>query len=196
MTTNPEEMFRCLQLQIEVAKEKLPREKLKDVIMACLQVLREIQRETLDALNANYKDIEPELMCATINDNERMQEKCDEFIGETIEICPNETDRELLHSVLEGVSSTYVEIAVAASALLAKSLLQCDLQDPFDALFTPDWEKGEGICEAIPATLYECFKDLEEWLPEFFFARVAYSSLTLTVEYYVNALLLNMGARV
>ena len=196
ITTNPEEMFRCLHLQIEVAKEKLPRDRLKDVIMACLQVLRQIQRDTYDALSASYKEIEPELMCATINDNQRMQEKCDEFIAETIELCPSESDRELLFSVLEDVSSEYVEIAVKASSLLAKSLLQCDLEEPFALLFTPDWEQGQAICEAIPATLYECFKDLEEWLPEFFFARVAYSSLTLTVEFYVNSLLKNLGGNV
>lgn len=86
ITTNPEEMFRCLHLQIEVAKEKLPREKLKDVVMACLQVLRQIQRDTYDALSHGYQLLSPQLMCACINDNQRMQETCDDVFGEIIEV--------------------------------------------------------------------------------------------------------------
>jgi len=191
VTTNPEEMFRCLHLQIEVAKDKLPRDKLKDVVMACLQVLRQIQRDTYDALSSGYKNIEPELMCATINDNQRMQEKCDEFLGQVIELVPQEKDRDILYSVLEDVSNEYIDIAVKASNLLAKSLLLCDLEEVFTALFTQDWESGEGICEAIPATLYECFKDLEEWLSEFFFAKVLVNVLNYTVEFYMQSLLTN-----
>jgi len=194
ITTNPEEMFRCLHLQIEVAKEKLPREKLKDVVMACLQVLRQIQRDTYDALSQGYQLLSPQLMCACINDNQRMQETCDEVFGEIIELVPQEVERDLLTSVLEDVSNEYVQIAVRAAGLLAKSLLQCDLAEPFEALFTQDWESGEPVCEAISSTLYECFRDLEEWLPEFFFSRVAYNSLAYAVDFYVSALIRNCSA--
>jgi len=191
ITTNPEEMFRCLHLQIEVAKEKLPREKLKDVIMACLQVLRQIQRDTYDALSQGYQLLSPQLMCACINDNQRMQETCDEVFGEIIEMVPQEDERDMLGSVLEDVSNEYVQIAVRAAGLLARSLLQCDLAEPFDALFSQDWENGDPVCEAISSTLYECFRDLEEWLPEFFFSRVAYNSLTYAVDFYISALIRN-----
>jgi hypothetical protein len=42
ITSVPEEMFGVIHMQLSVAKEKLPREHLKDVANACLQVLREV----------------------------------------------------------------------------------------------------------------------------------------------------------
>jgi len=107
------------------------------------------------------------------------------------QMVPQEAERELLGSVLEDVSNEYVQIAVRAAGLLARSLLQCDLAEPFEALFTADWESGDPVAEAISSTLYECFRDLEEWLPEFFFSRVAYNSLTYTVDFYISALIRN-----
>ena len=38
ITSQPEDMFNIIHVQVEVAKEKLPAERLKDVVNACLQV--------------------------------------------------------------------------------------------------------------------------------------------------------------
>ncbi len=194
-TTNPEEMFRCLTLQVAVAEEKLPPEKLKDVVMACLQVLREIQRDTYDALRTSYKDTEPVLMCATINDSMRMGEKSEQYFGEFIDKIPasQESDREMLTAVLEDVEREYVEIANKALSLLAKSLLQCDLQGVFQAMFSPEWEAGELICEAIPVTLADIFPSLEEWLGPLFLGKVVWSLVESISEYYLAALMRNCG---
>lgn len=194
ITTTPNEMFRCLQFPLSIAQDKLPPEKINSVIMACLQVLREIQRETYDSLASNYKDIEPELMCATINDNERMSTKSDEFFGRVIELVPQEKEKEILYSVLEDVATEYLEISVKASSLFAKSLLQCDLKEVFDALFTGDWEDGEPICGAIPDTLSDCFKELEVWLPEYYFGKVVFVLIQSIPEFYLNAFLKNCSS--
>ena len=38
ITSQPEDMFNIIHVQVEVAKEKMPAERLKDVVNACLQV--------------------------------------------------------------------------------------------------------------------------------------------------------------
>jgi hypothetical protein len=62
-----------------VAREKLPREHLKEVVNACLQVLRDVQRQSFDNLSNGWRELDVETICATINDNNRMQSKCTEF---------------------------------------------------------------------------------------------------------------------
>jgi hypothetical protein len=197
ITTNPEDMFRVLSLQVAVAEEKLPKEKLKDVIMTCLQVLREIQRDTYDALRTSYKDMDPMLMCATINDNLRMEEKCANYFGDRIAKLPasQSADREMLTAVLDDVETEYVEIANKAVAMMAKTLLQCDLEGVLAALFTREWEAGEAICDAIPATLADVFPSLEEWLGSFMLGRVAWSVLQALPEYYLTSLVKNCNLR-
>ena len=44
--------------------------------------------------------MDPEAMCATINDNERMQEKCDEFGEYLLKFLANEQEKELFREVL------------------------------------------------------------------------------------------------
>ena len=197
ITTNPEDMFRVLSLQVAVAEEKLPKEKLKDVIMACLQVLRDIQRDTYDAMRTSYKDMDPMVMCATINDSLRMEEKCDKYFGDIIEqmLPEQKAEREMLLAVLEDVEAEYVEIANKATMLLAKSLLQCDLSEMFAAVFSKEWEAGEVVVDAIPVTLADVFPSLEEWLGPFMLGRIVWNVLQAIPESYIAALVRNCNAR-
>jgi hypothetical protein len=120
ITTNPEDMFNVIHVQVEVAREKLPAEHLKDVINACLQVLREVQRQGHDILNENWKEMEMETLCALINDNQRMQEKCEEFADKVVQSIPQEDQREFLTIMLEEVSNEYVTMAMSGITYLAR----------------------------------------------------------------------------
>ncbi len=51
--------------------------------------------------------MDPEAMCATINDNERMQEKCDEFGEYLLKFLANEQEKELFREVLVSLH-TYI----------------------------------------------------------------------------------------
>ena len=75
VTSAPEDMFNIVHMQIEVAEKKLPRARLKDTANACIQVLREVQRDWTDVLTNDWKDMGPEEIAASVNDNQRMQEK-------------------------------------------------------------------------------------------------------------------------
>lgn len=197
ITTNPEDMFRVLSLQVAVAQEKLPKEKIKDVIMACLQVLRDIQRDTYDALRTSYKDMDPMVMCATINDSLRMEEKCEKFFGDIIShmLPEQKAEKEMLVAVVEDVEAEYIEIANKATMLLAKSLLQCDLSEVFTAIFSKQWEAGEVVVDAIPATLADVFPSLEEWLGPFLLGKIVWNVLHAIPEFYLAALVRSCNLR-
>jgi hypothetical protein len=79
VTSNPEDMFNIMHTELEVAKEKLPSDYSKEVAITCLQVLQEVQRMSYDSLVKQWRQMDVEELCATVNDNMRMQEKCDEF---------------------------------------------------------------------------------------------------------------------
>lgn len=102
---------------MEVAREKLPLEYTKEVAIACLQVLQSSQRQSYDSLSHS---MEPDQMCAVINDNQRMQEKCDEFGEYLCRFVEEGPDKELLLAILEEVSSEYIALAVKAVNFLAK----------------------------------------------------------------------------
>lgn len=64
--------------------------------------------------------MDPEAMCATINDNQRMQEKCDEFGEHLIRFVEDEEEKEMLRAVLEEVSNEYITLAVNTINFLAR----------------------------------------------------------------------------
>jgi hypothetical protein len=123
ITSNPEDMFNVIHIQLNVAKEHLPVENLKDALNACFQVLREVQRQSYDALSNHWKELDPETLCATINDNQRMQEKCEEFSMSVIALVPQEDHRDMLTAMLEDVASEYIKIAVSAVSFLARCVI-------------------------------------------------------------------------
>ena len=88
ITSQPEDMFNIIHVQVEVAKEKLPLERLKDVVNACLQVLRDVQRQNYDSLSNTWRRMDAEMLCCVVNDNQRMQEKCEEFGDKMIKHVP------------------------------------------------------------------------------------------------------------
>ena len=64
--------------------------------------------------------MDPESLCAMVNDSQRMQEKCEEFADTVIRLIPNELDREMLTAILDEVSSEYIAIAVQTVNFLAR----------------------------------------------------------------------------
>ena len=70
-------------------------------------------------------------------------------------------------------------------------LILQDLEEVvFHKLFTPEWEQGEGnsICGTLSATIQDYFRDIEEWLPEFFYCRLTVETLKSTVYQYCMSL--------
>lgn len=59
------------------------------------QVLQSVQRDAYDNLSHHWQDMAVDTMCALINDNQRMREKCDEF-GEHVLRFVEEGRKEIL----------------------------------------------------------------------------------------------------
>jgi hypothetical protein len=182
-------MFNIIFLQIDVAKEKLPRENLQDVINACIQVLREVQRGMYDTIVNGWKDMPVEALVAAVNDNQRLQDKCDEFAIEVETMVPNEDYRVMLTSGLEEVSSEFINLAVTASNFLARVVLEDVKESVFDVLFTPTWEK-ENISRGaiIIKTLEDYIEDLIKWLPKYFFTKFLREVIQLIATLYTEAI--------
>ena len=159
---------------------------------ACMQVLREVQRQSYDSLAEKWTDMDPESLCASVNDMQRMQEKCDEFAHEVMRLVPQEADREFLIDMLDSVSTEYVNLALKAITFLSRLILRDLDEDVFSVIFTVQWEgtrdRNDSVCAILTATLKDYFIDMSEWLPPFFFNKFVRDILTYTVLQYTMGL--------
>ena len=122
MTSVPEDMFNVIHMQMAVAKEKLPREHLKEVVNACVQVLREVQRQSHDQFESDSEKgiLSPDSLCATVNDMQRLQEKADEFSAQFVNAIVQPDDKVLFSAIMEEVSAEYISLAIKAMGYLIK----------------------------------------------------------------------------
>lgn len=188
ITSQPEDMFNVIYQQLAVAKEKLPRDHLKDVVSCCIQVLREVQIQSFESFSNSLEHENVETICAIVNDNQRMQEKCDEFRDNWIPLVIQTDHREVLGTMLEDLSAEYLSLAIYAIDFLARSALG-DLQDPvFSKLYTPEWERGGRLIPILTATLYDYFQDISKWLEEYYYAKFTRNVFDLTVSSYLMTL--------
>ncbi|CAN0260440.1 unnamed protein product, partial [Ectocarpus sp. 4 AP-2014] len=77
VTTLPDDMFNLINMQISVAKT-LPENFLGSVVLACLEVLQDIQEDSMMSMEAGWRRISAEedgleRLCAMVNDNLRLQ---------------------------------------------------------------------------------------------------------------------------
>eukprot|EP01034_Spumella_vulgaris_P029420 gene29420-36474_t len=188
ITSHPEDMFNIIHAQVEVAREKLPLEYTKEVAIACLQVLQSVQRQSYDSLSTQWRKMDPEAMCATINDNQRMQEKCDEFGEYLFRLVEEGPEKEILSAILEEVSNEYIALAVKAVSFLAKCILEDLDEEFFSRLYTPDWEAGKDLSSTLTATLDDYFKEFSTWLSDYFYSKFVKETLVTIINNYIMAL--------
>lgn len=186
VSNKPEDMFNIIHAQLSVAYEKLPPDYVKEVGIACLQVLQDVQRQTYDALSRKGLDVE--IICTLINDNQRMQEKCDEFGKDLLALIHEETERDILEAVLDEVSREYLSIAKRAVDTLAKAMIEVLDEPVFMQLFTPEWEQDDNPINTLVVTLQDYFGDLCEWLSEYHFSKLVRAVLDAVIWQYTMSL--------
>ncbi len=120
ITSHPEDMFNIIHAQLNVAKEKLPPEYVKEVAIACLQVLQDVQRQSYDTLQHNLTSLDAETLCAIVNDNQRMEEKCREFTDEMLRYVRDNEERDMLDGIANEVATEYLLIANKAVTSIAR----------------------------------------------------------------------------
>lgn len=191
VTSRPEDMFNIIHAQMNVAHDKLPSEYLKEVAIACLQVLQDVQRESHDSLLHNYRNMEAEVLCAIINDNQRMDEKCREFTADMTKHIESEEDRNILEAISDEVAGEYLAISVRGVEALARCIMDV-LEEPiFSKLFSPEWEQSndnETLMSTLTVTLEDYFNDLSSWLTHYHFSRLVVKVLHLVVGHYIMSL--------
>lgn len=240
ITPNPEDMFNIIHTQLVIAREKLPLKYINEVSNACLQVLREVQRETYDGLlgkddgtsanapnaqnnltntqltsistsgkskNENYSNVE--LMCAMINDNLRLNTKCDEFYEKVERIVQEneannnykeeekalmeESNKNLLQSINE-VSIEYIQIAEKTVVFLSRIIIEEIEEEIFNRIFSMEWQnETSNICESLVATYEDYFNDLSTWLSSHYFYKLLRNIFELTIKYYIMAIRKHAG---
>jgi hypothetical protein len=132
--------------------------------------------------------MEVELICALINDNQRMQEKCDEFGRDLLSIIEEEAERDVVEAVLDEVSREYLSIAKRAVEILARCILEVLDEPVFQKLYSPEWEGEEAPITTLTVTLQDYFADLQDWLSEYHFAKLLKEMLHTVTIYYIMSL--------
>ncbi|CAM9377863.1 unnamed protein product [Phaeothamnion confervicola] len=193
-------MFQLIGVQLSVAKQCLPEEYWRDMVLACLQVLQDVQDSSRRRLAQRWRDIHAqddglEQLCAIVNDCDRLQDKADVFIKEMMsgmDASLSKADSSLLAEKIEVVTTEYVETAAAATGIISSSVMLTLEEAGVTAQFfsVPEWEDGsfEGM-KTVVETLADFFRDLHRWMPEFFFAKLARLCFERVVKMYVESLL-------
>ena len=111
--------------------------------------------------------MDPETICAFINDSHRMMEKCNEFSEQVLDMIPQVDHKEMLCAMAEAVSKEYVTLAFTGVTFLSRCILE-DLEDAvFSCLFNIEWENGiddHPLSSMVCATLNDYMSDIEQWL--------------------------------
>eukprot|EP01084_Bolivina_argentea_P269806 458648_1 len=193
-TPYPDDIFNLIHVQINVAKS-LPVAFLGDVLVALLDALHIGQMAESTYIDTKWRTIAQqdnglEQLCSIVNDDLRMQEKIGNLCDEVNEAMQPH-DCTYLNNKMDEVMTQYV-----TGALLATNKIDLYIFDTLTGagtlveLFTPHWVNGElETASTIVDTYIDFFGDLQDWLPNFFFAKLVRSCYEHTFIKYVNALL-------
>lgn len=161
------------------------------MVNACLSVLRDVQRSSYDNITDNWKSMDPESVCAFINDSHRMMEKCNEFSEQILDMIPQTDHREMLSAMAEAVSKEYITLAHTGVTFLSRCILE-DLEDAvFGCLFTVDWENdvdNHPLSSMVCATLNDYMSDIEQWLGGSYCERFIEDVLVQVVVAYIMSI--------
>jgi hypothetical protein len=197
MTTHPEDMFNVMHAQLYVTTEKLPPEFIKEVAVACFQVLQDFQRTSYDffenAGQTRKREMDLIALSAFINDNQRMADKCYDFLSEVLKALPPsfDADEAVLKAMTNEIAREYALIVDQAILLLCRCILT-NLEDRFYIqLFTPQWEYGnnnEHIMTNLIKRVREYCEDFKLWLTFPHYVKFMKELLYLLVGHYIMAI--------
>ena len=185
ITQDPEELLRSVYETISVCRTQLPRALACQAITAIVAELKESIGRQTEALEEDWKDMEIRKICAVVNDSFRMQDKCEnliEFAGDDASEAAT-----ALKNAMDDLCTGYVEFAQLATKLCAHSVMLDVTPDILEDVFTQRWEDGEELVLVACTTLRDYFGDLEIWLPEYFFSKLARECYEQTLKCYLGA---------
>jgi hypothetical protein len=180
--------FLC-ELQLSVAKDILPERYLERVLAVCNEELLVMVCDLMLQIEANWKEMSPNLFCAIINDATILSEQCEDRNNVSL------SSPEYMEAGSE-LTRELAEISLHATKYLCERIM-LDLQEPEPILTSvgdTDWEfDGAGsTVERTVATLKDFFLDFETWLiSDYFFPKVLKHCLDLTLQIYTESFFSN-----
>ena len=212
VTTGPQDIYKALDMSLQIGAAKLPAEMLHKPIYIALQCLQEYMRETYNLLEMdllaeekdgdqspeadeirnkaeNMRRMKPELMVALVND---CHHSADDFreLGDKFIVYVTQPDlKENLMDQLDAVTNFFTDLALHALNFLSRSVLQSELQQCFLAIFSPEWERGEPVAGVIVDTLDQVLEMCRDKLELFYYRKLTFILLSSSVELYLAAIL-------
>ena len=186
VSRHPEDIIFMINVQMGVAKDAIPKMSTSEIMVDILLELQMVQISLRSRLASDWEDMDPEWLCAIINDSCTMS-----GYFETLDIFGEAKDGTqptfVLGKIRDDVARGYLDIAAEATDFLAK-LMTSDLQGPvMDIVFSPQWESDGDLMNTCTATLRDYFNDLKQWLPSCEFTRLAKRSIDFLLEMYVTS---------
>jgi hypothetical protein len=225
ITSTPEDFFNIIHLQVLVALSKLSADNMCAVIVVCLNVIKTILEETLTTLRAKKRQhafssssssikspggregggggggggggLTLEMLCATVNDYDRLQEKIQEFREELEQMGKLGGDHlAMVDAAVDQVLDGFVSIADEANSGCTQLVLN-DVREAFaEELFMPEWEESVDVMmQRVAMTFQDYYNDLSVWLPPFYFAKLVRECLEKVVALYLFTLFRRGGAK-
>jgi len=219
ITSTPEDFFNIIHLQVLVVLSKLSADNMCAVIVVCLNVIKSILEETLTTLRAKKLQhafsssvkspggreggggggggLTLEMLCATVNDYDRLQEKIQEFREELEQMGKLQGDHlAMVDAAVDQVLDGFVSIADEANSGCTQLVLN-DVREAFaEELFMPEWEESVDVMmQRVAMTFQDYYNDLSVWLPPFYFAKLVRECLEKVVALYLFTLFRRGGAK-
>ena len=185
VTNDPEDIMYVIHVQLAVAKENVSPFYCLEVMVAILEELEQMQRRIRTSLNSSYENIEIERICSVINDCASLYEKFDSFktLGDVLDEMSLPSYK--LNKKIDQVAVGYVNLAVHASDLLAKSITE-DVNPILANVHTPQWEHEDQITVLL-STLRDYYADLSIWIPQLFYSKCVKKCLECILQTYVES---------
>ena len=159
ITAAPEDSFNMLNIQIDVAQERLHGIYLVGMVKVCADVLLEGQVKRTADFQTRSTTMDIEELCALVNDSERSQEQCTVLL-ETVADKLSEEEQDDLSDHMDTTISGFVELAMFGTRLVVGKIFELCQVELFDKCFVGTWLENSFVETAV-ATFADFFEELE-----------------------------------
>jgi hypothetical protein len=184
-TFYPSDIFTVIYACVKIAEERLPKKYCKEIAIVGLQLLQNNQRQSYDDLFNDWKIIEIERLCTSINDFNKMQELCCEFEEYLTKFDNSPENNMVLKIIIEELSNEYISLSMKIIYYLTIKVLDDLNIHYFDKLFFDEWFTNDGLNKILSLTLKDYFLDIMKWLPEYYFIKFIKSILKELIRKYI-----------
>lgn len=183
VTRHPEDLLYMLEMHLSVAHETVPACLLPEIVVACHEELFGMAGELMLHIEANWRTMDAERLCATINDAQRLLDLCeDQNSSLGVELTPKQLEE------FETLLRSFAELSLHASKYLCERIILDVTDDYLARIGSRDWVRGGNMIETTLATLQDYFDDIQRWIPtHYYFPKILKHCFDLVLRNYLAA---------